>query len=71
VSDTRDWQELEAAALDAALETRRHMRRCPVCSAGDVVCRVGAGLLVAADRGIGQLGDHMTARARVAAALKG
>jgi hypothetical protein len=66
-----DWQAREAAALDAAIETRRHIRTCRTCSAGDVVCTTGGRLLMAADRGIAQLGDRMVARARVAAALKG
>lgn len=65
-----DWQAREAAALDAALETRRHMRACRTCQAGGQLCAAGAGLLAASERGIGGLGDRMMARGRVAAALK-
>jgi hypothetical protein len=72
VSDqTASWQELEAAALDAALEARRHIRGCRTCQAGATVCATGGRLILATDRGISRLGDRMAARARVAAALKG
>jgi hypothetical protein len=72
VSDQRvDWQALEAAALDAALEARRHIRACRTCQAGDTVCATGGRLILATDRGISRLGDQMVARARVAAALRG
>lgn len=70
-TETTSWQELEAAALDAALEARRHIRTCRTCQAGDTVCATGGRLIFATDRGISRLGDRMVARARVAAALKG
>jgi hypothetical protein len=70
VTETTDWQGLEAAALDAALETRRHIRRCPVCTPGGELCATGDRLLAATNRGLGQLGDRMAARGRVAAALR-
>lgn len=65
-----DWQAREAAALDAALETRRHIRACRTCRAGAELCSTGDELIAAAHGRLAALGDRMVARARVAAALK-
>ena len=71
MSDTHidSWQAREAAALDAAIETRRHMRACRTCQAGGELCATGRERLAAVTGGLRGLGDHMAARARVARAI--
>lgn len=66
-----DWQAIEAAALEAALAARRHIRACRSCSGSADLCDVGRELLAAADGGIKALGDRMVGRARAARALQG
>lgn len=68
-----DTPDLEAAALNAALELRRHRNRCPNCSGsttGQILpCAWGAILLVEYEGAIRDLGDNFNARGRVARAL--
>lgn len=70
MSDPVAWQAREAAALEAAIQTRRHMRACRTCQDAGRLCAAGAELLTATDRAIRDLGDRFAARARAAAALR-
>ena len=71
ISGPIDWRDREAAALDAALEARRHFRACRTCSPAGDLCELGAGLLAGVNRDLRSFGDRMATRGRIAAALKG
>lgn len=70
MSDTRtDTREAEAAALDAAIELRRHVKACSICGEGLRVCPTGRLRLGALNARLADLGDDFATRARAARPL--